>query len=72
MEKRSPEVGGIWKRVVVVGGGVAGSLIAKSLQFHGDVTLIDPYVTLIFRLFLHWLFCFLLFINFCNYIFFYL
>ncbi|KAH6793670.1 oxidoreductase family protein [Perilla frutescens var. hirtella] len=42
MEKGSPELGGVWKRVVVVGGGVAGSLIAKSLQFHGDVTLIDP------------------------------
>lgn len=42
MEKRSPELSGVWKRVVVVGGGVAGSLIAKSLQFHGDVTLIDP------------------------------
>lgn len=33
---------GVWKRVVVVGGGVAGSLVAKSLQFHADVTLIDP------------------------------
>ncbi|KZV30558.1 apoptosis-inducing factorA [Dorcoceras hygrometricum] len=33
---------GVWKRVVVVGGGVAGSLLAKSLQFHADVTLIDP------------------------------
>ncbi|KAL8501076.1 hypothetical protein ACS0TY_020591 [Phlomoides rotata] len=42
MEKQSPELAGVWKRVVVVGGGVAGSLIAKSLQFHGDVTLIDP------------------------------
>lgn len=29
------------KRVVVVGGGVSGSLIAKSLQFRADVTLID-------------------------------
>ncbi|XP_051113643.1 uncharacterized protein LOC127239497 [Andrographis paniculata] len=36
------EVGGVWKRVVVVGGGVAGSLVAKSLQFNADVTLIDP------------------------------
>lgn len=33
---------GVWKRVVVVGGGVAGSLVAKSLQFHADLTLIDP------------------------------
>uniref|UniRef100_A0A5B7BK31 Putative Apoptosis-inducing factor-B-like protein n=1 Tax=Davidia involucrata TaxID=16924 RepID=A0A5B7BK31_DAVIN len=36
------EWGGERRRVVVIGGGVAGSLIAKSLQFVGDVTLIDP------------------------------
>ncbi|KAJ4910894.1 FAD/NAD(P)-binding oxidoreductase family protein [Raphanus sativus] len=30
------------KRVVVIGGGVAGSLAAKLLQFDADVTLIDP------------------------------
>lgn len=30
------------RRVVVIGGGVAGSLLAKSLQFHADVTLLDP------------------------------
>lgn len=42
MEEQSSELGGVWKRVVVIGGGVAGSLIAKSLQFHADVTLIDP------------------------------
>lgn len=30
------------KKVVVVGGGVGGSLIAKSLQFTADVVLIDP------------------------------
>jgi len=30
------------KRVVVVGGGIAGSLVAKSLQFTAHVTLIDP------------------------------
>ncbi|XP_041995170.1 apoptosis-inducing factor homolog B-like [Salvia splendens] len=42
MEERQPELGGVWKRVVVVGGGVAGSLIAKTLQFNADVTLIDP------------------------------
>ncbi|KAL3850261.1 hypothetical protein ACJIZ3_012143 [Penstemon smallii] len=41
MAEMPPELGGVWKRVVVVGGGVAGSLIAKSLQFIGDVTLID-------------------------------
>ncbi|XP_060668246.1 uncharacterized protein LOC107410236 isoform X2 [Ziziphus jujuba] len=29
------------RRLVVIGGGVAGSLIAKSLQFHADLTLID-------------------------------
>ncbi|KAJ8493409.1 hypothetical protein OPV22_015130 [Ensete ventricosum] len=31
----------LWQRVVVVGGGIAGSLIAKSLQFNADVVLID-------------------------------
>ncbi|KAJ4978842.1 hypothetical protein NE237_009622 [Protea cynaroides] len=30
------------KRVVIVGGGVAGSYLAKTLQHHVDVTLIDP------------------------------
>ncbi|KAG7556053.1 FAD/NAD(P)-binding domain [Arabidopsis suecica] len=30
------------KRVVVIGGGIAGSLAAKLLQFDADVTLIDP------------------------------
>ncbi|KAK2380049.1 apoptosis-inducing factor protein A [Trifolium repens] len=30
------------ERVVILGGGVAGSLIAKSLQFHSHVTLVDP------------------------------
>ncbi|XP_038713388.1 LOW QUALITY PROTEIN: ferroptosis suppressor protein 1-like [Tripterygium wilfordii] len=30
------------RRVVVVGGGIAGSLVAKSLQFTADVTLVDP------------------------------
>uniref|UniRef100_A0A1J3EB76 Apoptosis-inducing factor-like protein A n=1 Tax=Noccaea caerulescens TaxID=107243 RepID=A0A1J3EB76_NOCCA len=30
------------RRVVVIGGGIAGSLAAKSLQFDADVTLIDP------------------------------
>ncbi|KAI3832554.1 hypothetical protein MKW98_002100 [Papaver atlanticum] len=29
-------------KVVVVGGGIAGALLAKSLQFHADVVLIDP------------------------------
>ncbi|XP_057464585.1 uncharacterized protein LOC130754390 [Actinidia eriantha] len=40
--ERQQEWGEDRRRVVVVGGGVAGSLVAKSLQFHGDVTLIDP------------------------------
>lgn len=40
--ERPSEVSGVGKRVVVIGGGVAGSLIAKSLQFLADVTLIDP------------------------------
>lgn len=30
------------RRVVVIGGGIAGSLLAKSIQFSADVTLIDP------------------------------
>jgi NADH dehydrogenase FAD-containing subunit len=30
------------KRVVVIGGGIAGSLAAKLLQFDAEVTLIDP------------------------------
>ena len=30
------------KRVVVVGGGVGGSLVAKKLEQEADVTLIDP------------------------------
>ncbi|XP_044469244.1 apoptosis-inducing factor homolog B-like [Mangifera indica] len=34
--------GEIGKRVVVIGGGMAGSLIAKTLQYSADVTLIDP------------------------------
>lgn len=32
------------KRVVIVGGGVAGSFVAKSLQHHVDVVLIDSWV----------------------------
>ncbi|KAK1299744.1 hypothetical protein QJS10_CPB13g01482 [Acorus calamus] len=30
------------KKVVIVGGGIAGGLLAKSIQFNCDVTLIDP------------------------------
>lgn len=30
-------------RVVIVGGGIAGALLAKTLQNHADVVLIDPY-----------------------------
>lgn len=32
------------KNVVVVGGGIAGALLAKHLQNHAHLTLIDPYV----------------------------
>ena len=35
------ESGGEKRRVVIVGGGIAGSLLAKSIQFNADVTLID-------------------------------
>lgn len=42
MERQELDFGGSKKRVVVIGGGVAGSLIAKTLQFGADVTLIDP------------------------------
>jgi hypothetical protein len=34
-------------RVVIVGGGIAGALLAKTLQNHADVVLIDPYVNTI-------------------------
>ncbi|KAE8724880.1 kinase family protein [Hibiscus syriacus] len=30
------------RRVVVIGGGIAGSLLAKTIQFDADLTLIDP------------------------------
>ena len=40
------------KKVVVIGGGVAGSLAAKSLQFVSQLTLIDPYVSFLFNLFI--------------------
>lgn len=40
--ENSFDLGGGGRKVVVIGGGVAGSFIAKSLQFIGDVTLIDP------------------------------
>ncbi|KAJ0965621.1 hypothetical protein J5N97_026759 [Dioscorea zingiberensis] len=36
------EGGATGKKVVVVGGGVAGAFLAKSMQFVADVTLIDP------------------------------
>lgn len=32
------------KNVVVIGGGIAGALLAKHLQNHAHITLIDPYV----------------------------
>ncbi|XP_074570363.1 uncharacterized protein LOC141826951 [Curcuma longa] len=37
----SGSVSGRWKRVVVVGGGISGSIVAKYLQYHADVVLID-------------------------------
>ncbi|RDX94539.1 Apoptosis-inducing factor-like A [Mucuna pruriens] len=30
------------KKVVIIGGGIAGSVVAKSLQHHAHVTLVDP------------------------------
>ncbi|XVF19640.1 hypothetical protein REPUB_Repub11eG0128100 [Reevesia pubescens] len=36
------ESGAEKRRVVIVGGGIAGSLLAKTIQFNADVTLIDP------------------------------
>jgi aspartate oxidase len=30
-------------RMVIVGGGIGGALLAKTLQNHADVVLIDPY-----------------------------
>lgn len=34
-------------RVVIVGGGIAGALLAKTLQNHADVVLIDPYAIVV-------------------------
>lgn len=39
------------KNVVVIGGGVGGSLLAKSLQFDSNLVLIDPYDSLEFKLY---------------------
>ncbi|KAK8518679.1 hypothetical protein V6N12_011925 [Hibiscus sabdariffa] len=39
------ESGGETRRMVIVGGGIAGSLLAKSLQFNAALTLVDPIVT---------------------------
>ncbi|KAK8530026.1 hypothetical protein V6N13_102910 [Hibiscus sabdariffa] len=36
------ESGGETRRIVIVGGGIAGSLLAKSLQFNAALTLVDP------------------------------
>jgi NADH dehydrogenase FAD-containing subunit len=41
MEKQDLEAAS--RRLVIIGGGVAGSYLAKSFQFQADVTLIDPY-----------------------------
>lgn len=37
--------------VVVVGGGVAGAFVSKSLQSHAQVVLIEPYAFLSFSVF---------------------
>lgn len=29
---------------MIIGGGIAGGMLAKAMQFHADVVLIDPYV----------------------------
>ncbi|CAI0544024.1 unnamed protein product [Linum tenue] len=42
MEEQKASSWGTGRRLVVVGGGVAGSMLAKSAQFTADVTLIDP------------------------------
>ncbi|KAI3795873.1 hypothetical protein L1987_38533 [Smallanthus sonchifolius] len=36
------QVAGGGQKLVVIGGGIAGSYIAKTLQFHSNLTLIDP------------------------------
>jgi NADPH-dependent 2,4-dienoyl-CoA reductase/sulfur reductase-like enzyme len=40
---KTQELDAASQKLVVIGGGVAGSTLARSLQFHADVTLIDPY-----------------------------
>ncbi|CAL1367361.1 unnamed protein product [Linum trigynum] len=42
MAEQNGSSSGTGRRLVVVGGGVAGSMLAKSAQFTADVTLIDP------------------------------
>lgn len=41
-ERQAMAEAGEKARVVVVGGGVAGSLLAKTMQGHADVVLLDP------------------------------
>ncbi|CAN1171181.1 Ferroptosis suppressor protein 1 [Linum perenne] len=41
-QKESSSPSSVGRRVVIIGGGVAGSLLAKSAQSTADVTLIDP------------------------------
>ncbi|CAA6660498.1 unnamed protein product [Spirodela intermedia] len=36
------EGGNSKRRLVIIGGGVAGGMLAKTMQFHADVVLIDP------------------------------
>ena len=45
MSGRDPKQAGR-KNVAIVGGGIAGALLAKLVQNHAQVTLIDPYACL--------------------------
>ncbi|KAL4362781.1 hypothetical protein GQ457_04G000480 [Hibiscus cannabinus] len=36
------ELGGETRRIIIVGGGIVGSLLAKSLQFNAVLTFVDP------------------------------
>ena len=46
-------VAGKKSKVVVVGGGIAGSLLAKTMQYDADVILIDPYVPSLFYIYIY-------------------
>ena len=38
-------------KIVVVGGGMAGSLLTRSIQNYADVTLLDPYALSLLKIF---------------------